>query len=159
MSQVKVLMVCTGNICRSPTAEGVLRHKLEEAGLGDRVLVDSAGTIDYHSGDPPDSRAVEQARRRGYDLSGQRARQLRHRDFEDFDLILCMDRGHLSQLRRNCPEARRDRLRLFLEFAPDLGLSEVPDPYYGGLADYDYALDLIEPGVAGLIEVLWRDFL
>ncbi len=159
MSQVKVLMVCTGNICRSPTAEGVLRHKLEEAGLGDRVLVDSAGTIDYHSGDPPDRRAVAQARLRGYDLSSQRARQLRLRDFEVFDLILCMDRGHLSQLRRGCPEARRDRLRLFLEFAPDLGLSEVPDPYYGELADYDYALDLIEPAVAGLIEALRRDFL
>ena len=159
MSEIKVLMVCTGNICRSPTADGVLRHKLAEAGLAGRVAVDSVGTMDYHVGDPPDSRAIERARLRGYDLTALRARQLSRADFEDFDLILCMDRGHLDRLGRLCPEHRRDRLRLFMDFAPDGLPAEVPDPYYGGLADYDYALDLIEPGVAGLIEALQRDYL
>jgi protein-tyrosine phosphatase len=163
VSEFKVLIVCTGNICRSPTAEGVLRHKLRDAGLDGRVAVDSAGTIDFHAGDPPDPRAILQAGRRGYDLSGLRARQIRPADFESFDLILCMDRGHHSELARLCPvglrEGLRERLRLFLDFAPGLGLEEVPDPYYGGLEDYDLALDLIEPGVAGLIEALERDFL
>ena len=158
-SVIKVLMVCTGNICRSPTADGVLRHKLAEAGLEGRVEVDSVGTMDYHAGDPPDARAIQQARLRGYDLSALRARRLRRADFEDFDLILCMDRGHLDTLGRLCPDDRRDRLRLFMDFAPEGSPAEVPDPYYGELADYDYALDLIEPGVAGLIEALQRDYL
>jgi protein-tyrosine phosphatase len=164
VSEFKVLIVCTGNICRSPTAEGVLRHKLRDAGLDGRVAVDSAGTIDFHAGDPPDPRAILQAGRRGYDLSDLRARQIRPGDFESFDLILCMDRGHMDrghygELARLCPVGLRERLRLFLDFAPGLGLEEVPDPYYGGLEDYDLALDLIEPGVAGLIEVIERDFL
>ncbi len=160
MSEVKVLFVCTGNICRSPTAEGVLRHKLAEAGLGERVSVDSAGTIDYHAGEPPDQRAIQRAARRGYELQDLRARQLRHADFKTFDLILCMDRGHFGQLDRLCPPQLAERVRLFLEYAGVAGLpAEVPDPYYGGDADYDYALDLIEPGVEGLIAALERDFL
>lgn len=160
MSEVKVLFVCTGNICRSPTAEGVLRHKLTEAGLDRRITVDSAGTIGFHCGDPPDPRAIDRARRRGYDLSAQRARPVQRHDFEAFDLLLCMDRGHCRELLGWCPEDRADRIRLLMEFAPDTGHGlEVPDPYYGGLADYDHALDLIEPAVEGLIEVLKRDFL
>jgi protein-tyrosine phosphatase len=160
VTEVNVLFVCTGNICRSPTAEGVLRHKLAEAGLDARVGVDSAGTIGFHSGEPPDHRAIERARRRGYDLSTLRARQIRRSDFEDFDLIVCMDRGHHAELRALCPEDSAGRVRVFMEFAPaaDRPL-DVPDPYYGGIADYDLALDLIEPGVAGLIEVLERDYL
>ncbi|MDH3595693.1 MAG: low molecular weight phosphotyrosine protein phosphatase [Rhodospirillales bacterium] len=160
MSEVKVLFVCTGNICRSPTAEGVLRHKLAEAGLGGRVSVDSAGTIGYHAGEPPDRRAIQRAARRGYDLQDQRARQLRREDFETFDLVLCMDRGHFRQLGRLCPPHLAERVKLFLEYAGVAGLpAEVPDPYYGRHADYDYALDLIEPGVEGLIVAIERDFL
>ena len=160
MSEIKVLFVCTGNICRSPTAEGVLRHKLIEAGLDGLVSVDSAGMIDYHVGNPPDRRAMQRAARRGYDLKDLRARQIRHADFETFDLLLGMDRGHFRQLARLCPPQFADRVKLFLEYAAVAGLpAEVPDPYYGGQGDYDYALDLIEPGVEGLIAALERDFL
>ena len=157
---IKVLFVCTGNICRSPTAEGVLRQKLIEAGLDRRVSVDSAGMIDYHAGNPPDRRAMQHAARRGYDLDDLRARQLRREDFERFDLLLGMDRGHFQQLSRLCPPQLADKVKLFLAYAAVTGLpAEVPDPYYGGEADYDYALDLIEPGVEGLIAALRRDYL
>ncbi len=160
VSQIRVLFVCTGNICRSPTADGVLRQKLAEAGLDGRVTVDSAGTIGFHSGAPPDPRAIRQAGLRGYDLSGLRARQIRRRDFEDFDLILCMDGGHRREMLELCPKGREDRIRLFMDYTPVADHpNEVPDPYYGDLADYDHALDLIEPAVAGLIEALKRDHL
>jgi protein-tyrosine phosphatase len=160
VAEVKVLFVCTGNICRSPTAEGVLRHKLAEAGLGGRVEVDSAGTIGYHAGEPPDRRAIERAALRGYDLRDQRARQLLSSDFETFDLILCMDHGHFGQLGRVCPPHLADRVKLFLAYAGVMDLpAEVPDPYYGELADYDRALDLIEPGVEGLVAAIERDYL
>lgn len=160
MSQVRVLMVCTGNICRSPTAEGVLRHKLADAGLDGRVTVDSAGTSDYHIGDPPDPRAISQARLRGYELSDLRARPLRPSDFEDFDLLLCMDHGHRKRLTGMCPADQQARIRMFLEFSEAAeGREEVPDPYTGGIADYDFALDLIEPGIEGLIAALKRDYL
>ncbi len=160
MSEIKVLFVCTGNICRSPTAEGVLRRKLAEAGLEERVSVDSAGMIDYHAGNPPDRRAIQHAARRGYDLEDLRARQLCRADFEAFDLLLGMDSGHFNQLVRLCPPPLAGRVKLFLEYAAVAGLpSEVPDPYYGGAADYDYALDLIEPGVEGLMAALQRDYL
>ena len=116
--------------------------------------------IDYHAGNPPDRRAMQHAARRGYDLEDLRARQLRREDFERFDLLLGMDRGHFQQLARLCPPPLADRVKLFLEYAAVAGLpTEVPDPYYGGAADYDYALDLIEPGVEELIAALERDFL
>ncbi len=141
-------------------AEGVLRHRLAERGLAARVTVDSAGLGNWHVGDPPDSRAIARAGLRGYDVSQQRARQFAHSDYHDFDLILGMDQGHLSAMTRRKPAEARARLHLFLEFAPgEIAGREVPDPYYGGLEDYDHALDLIEPGVAGLIEVLKRDYL
>jgi protein-tyrosine phosphatase len=116
--------------------------------------------IDYHAGEPPDRRAIQHAARRGYDLRDQRARQLGSADFETFDLLLGMDRGHFRQLARLCPPQFAERVKLFLEYAAVAGLpAEVPDPYYGGQEDYDYALDLIEPGVEGLIAALERDFL
>ena len=159
MKKVRVLFVCTGNICRSPTAEGVLRALAGDADLADRIEVDSAGTHGYHVGDPPDPRAIERARLRGYDLSELRARKFEVRDFEDFDLIVAMDRGHHGLLLSLCPTDRAARLHLFQDFATEAGPRDVPDPYYGGIADYDLALDLIEPGAAALLEVLKRDFL
>ncbi len=160
MADVRVLFVCTGNICRSPTAEGVLRHKLAAAGLGDRVVVESAGLVDWHVGDPPDPRAIARGRLRGYDLTALRARLFTPADYRGFDLILAMDRGHFDALMRNRPADARAQVHLFLDFAPEpLTAREVPDPYYGGAADYDRALDLIEPGVEGLISTLKRTHL
>ena len=162
MAEVGVLFVCTGNICRSPTAEGVARKLLIDAGLDARVTVDSAGLGGWHVGDPPDPRAIETARLRGYDLSAQRARRFGRADFDDFALIVGMDRGHVEQLRARRPKGAAGEVRLFLEFLasddPDFG-DDVPDPYYGGMADYELSLDLIERGLPGLIETLMRDFL
>ncbi|BAE49673.1 low molecular weight protein-tyrosine-phosphatase [Paramagnetospirillum magneticum] len=148
---VKVLFVCTGNICRSPTADGVFRALVAAEGLAERIGVDSAGTHAYHVGEPPDSRSAEAARRRGYELQDLRARQLKKSDFEEFDLLLAMDRGHLDLMARACPPERRDRLALFLSFAPQLGLKDVPDPYYGQGGGFERVLDMIEAGSAGLL--------
>ena len=131
-----ILFVCTGNICRSPTAEGVLRDLSEKAGL--ELHIESAGLGDWHVGDPPDERAQHYARNRGYDLSAQRARQVRPRDFDDFDLILAMDRGHLRSLQKMAPARHHAKIRLFVADA------EVPDPYYGGADGFEQVLDLIE---------------
>ncbi len=162
MAEVGVLFVCTGNICRSPSAEGVARKLLIDAGLDARVTVDSAGLGGWHAGDPPDPRAIESARRRGYDLSAQRARRFGRADFDDFALIVGMDRGHVAQLRARRPRGAAGEVHLFLEFLaaddPRFG-DDVPDPYYGGMADYELSLDLIERGLPGLIETLTRDFL
>jgi protein-tyrosine phosphatase len=149
-----VLFVCTGNICRSPTAEAVLRHLAREAGLDPPLRVDSAGTHGYHAGEPPDERAQEHARRRGYDLQGRRARRIVTQDFAEYDLVLAMDRGHLRILERLCPPQERHKLRLFMEFAPALGVHEVPDPFYGGPEEFERALDMIEAAARGLLESL-----
>mgnify|MGYP001810359147 CR=1 FL=1 len=151
---VKLLFVCTGNICRSPTAHGVMRALVAQAGLADRVAVESAGTHAYHVGEAPDPRSVAAARRRGYDLSDLRARQVRAADFATFDLILAMDHGHLAQLRRACPPLKHDRLRLFLSYAPHLGIDEVADPYYGGPEGFERVLDEVEAAARGLLESL-----
>ncbi|MFP5517234.1 MAG: low molecular weight protein-tyrosine-phosphatase, partial [Alphaproteobacteria bacterium] len=129
---VKVLFVCTGNICRSPTAEGVFRHLAEHAGLGRHVIADSAGTQSYHVGEPPDPRTQRAALARGVDLSALRARKVSVVDFSRFDHILAMDHGHLAQLRRIAPPGTTAAIRLFLDDAPGLEGGEVPDPYYGG---------------------------
>lgn len=150
----KVLFVCTGNICRSPTAEGVFRHQVREAGLEHAIATDSVGLGGWHVGEPPDSRAVGAARRRGIDLSGIRARQITARDFTEFDLLLAMDRGHYRDLARRCPADRADRVRMFLEAAPGEAATDVPDPYYGAAADFEHALDLIEAGARGWVERL-----
>ena len=150
----RVLMVCMGNICRSPTAEGVLRRKLEQAGLHAAVEVDSAGTHGWHEGAPPDPRSQEHASRRGYDLSRLRARPVRDADFDSFDLILAMDRDNLSALKDDCPGPHLQKLRLLMEFAP-VGLgSVVPDPYYGTSRDFDRVLDLVEAACDGVVEYL-----
>jgi len=144
-------MVCTGNICRSPIAESVLRRRLEEASLEQAILVDSAGTHDYHVGEPPDERAQRHAARRGYDLSQRRARQVSIQDFERFDLVLAMDRGHLRILQRLCPQSERHKLRLLMEFAQDWREREVPDPYYGGAEGFEQVLDMAEAAALGLL--------
>jgi protein-tyrosine phosphatase len=146
-----VLMVCMGNICRSPTAEGVLRHKLREAGLEGRVAVDSAGTHGYHAGSPPDERSCEHALARGYDLSAQRARQVRALDFERFDLLLAMDRQNLELLHDECPPRHRHKVRRLMEFAPSALGDEVADPYDGGEAGFEAVLDQVESACGGLL--------
>jgi len=150
-------MVCSGNICRSPTAEAVLRARLAAAGLADQVQVDSAGTQDYHRGSPPDARAVARAAARGYDLQALRARLLVDADFERFDLLLAMDRGHLDLMQRRCPPEGRRRIALLMGFAPGLAPDdEVPDPYYGSVAAFDRVLDLVEPACDALLRDLQR---
>jgi protein-tyrosine phosphatase len=135
---MRVLMVCLGNICRSPTAEAVLRAKLEAAGLAERVVVDSAGTGDWHIGSPPDPRSQRHAAKRGYDLSALRGRQVAEADFRRFDLILAMDEDNLADLQRLAPESTScAELRLFADTA-------VPDPYAGGAAGFEQVLDLVE---------------
>jgi protein-tyrosine phosphatase len=144
-------MVCTGNICRSPTAEGVFRHLVREAGLQDRISIDSAGTHDYHVGSPPDERSQHHARRRGYELSDLRARQVQELDFARFDLILAMDHENLALLQADCPAQHLHKLRRLMEFAP-AGLSDVvADPYYGGKQGFETVLDHIEAACAGLL--------
>ena len=151
-----VLMVCMGNICRSPTAEGVFRHMAEEAGLLDELTIDSAGTHDYHVGNQPDSRAQEAARRRGYDLSSLRARQVDVQDFARFDYILAMDQENLASLQRICPPEHRHKVRLFLSYSGRFADAEVPDPYYGGRDGFDKVLDMVEDGVQGLLDEIRR---
>ena len=148
---VKVLFVCLGNICRSPTAEGVFHHLVEKRGLGGRVTVDSAGTGAWHIGSPPDRRAQAAARRRGVDLSGQRARQAKTGDFHRFDYILAMDADNHRNLAKMCPPGEEHRLHLFLDFAPKLKTSDVPDPYYGGDGGFEAVLDMIEAASEGLL--------
>jgi protein-tyrosine phosphatase len=153
---VRILFVCLGNICRSPTAEAVFRAVAAREAPDMTLEIDSAGTAGYHVGEAPDRRTREAAARRGYDLSALRARVVEPRDFEYFNLILAMDRENLRALERRAPTHARERLRLFLEFAPDAGVSEVPDPYYGGPNGFEHVLDLIESAARGLIEHLRR---
>lgn len=149
---IRVLFVCTGNICRSPTAEGVFRHLVAEHGLDGRIEVDSAGMYAYHVGEPPDERSQAAALRRGVDLSAQRARKVRPRDFDEFDLLLAMDRGHHAELMSIAPADAHGKVAMFLEFAPHLGAADVPDPYYGGGAGFEQVLDLIEGAAAALLD-------
>ncbi|HZH26807.1 MAG TPA: low molecular weight protein-tyrosine-phosphatase [Azospirillaceae bacterium] len=147
-----VLFVCTGNICRSPTAEGVFRVLAAESGLGALVGTGSAGTHDYHVGEPPDPRSQAVAARHGIDISGQRARLLAASDFSRHELLVAMDRGHEAVLRRRCPPDRADRIRLFMDYLPGEGLRDVPDPYYGKAADFERAFDLIARGARAIVE-------
>jgi len=141
---IRILFVCMGNICRSPMAQGVLEKRICEERLQDRVQVDSAATHHYHIGESPDRRGVAAARRRGVEIGGQRARAVDNGDFEDFDLILAMDAENERKLRAICPPRYSDRLKLVLEYAPDLRDREVPDPYYGGRQGFEKVLDMLD---------------
>ena len=154
-----VLFVCMGNICRSPTADGVFRQKVLDHGLGHAVRVDSAGTHNYHPGSPPDERSQKAAFKRGYDLSALRARQVQDADFETFDLILAMDNDNLALLQDDCPPRHRHKLRRLTEFCQTLSSPVVPDPYYGGAGGFEHVLDLVEDACEGLLAHVRRQVL
>lgn len=147
----RILMVCMGNICRSPTAEAVCRAKIRERLLN--IEVDSAGTIGYHQGDKPDSRAMAAGKRRGLSFDGMRARQVIDADFEYFDLILAADNSNLADLRRRCPPEYQYKLKLMLSYG-DCDTDEVPDPYYGGEQGFEFVIDLLEESMEALLEQL-----
>lgn len=151
---VKILFVCMGNICRSPTAEGVFRHHVERHNLQHAVFIDSAGTHSYHIGNQPDRRAQEAARARGVDLSTLRARRVSSNDFEHFDYILAMDRPNYEDLCQDCPEEYRHKVQLFMSYAEGVGETEVPDPYYGAKKGFEYVLDLVEAASEGLLKAI-----
>jgi len=159
--KVSVLFVCMGNICRSPTAEGVFVHKVREAGLSERIRIDSAGTHAYHVGNPSDPRSQQAASRRGYDLSPLRARKVAAPDFSSFDYVLAMDEDNLAILRSLMPAESRAHVGLFMEFAPGAAEREVPDPYYGGERGFEQVLDMVEAAAEGLLQSIcarrgWR---
>ncbi len=148
---VKVLFVCMGNICRSPTGQGVFEKVVADAGLSHVISIDSAGTHSYHVGHPPDPRAQEAALKRGVDLSTQRARRVSEADFFEFDYVLAMDESNYADLSELATPDTKQRLHLFLSFAPHLNKREVPDPYYGGTQGFERVLDLIEEAAEGLL--------
>ena len=151
-----VLFVCMGNICRSPIAEGVFRHAAAQAGLLERVQIDSAGTHGYHAGEPPDRRAVLAAKSRGYDIAGIRARQLEREDFARFDWIFAMDQANMRTLVEMRPRDYAGHLGLYLDLAPEVGAREMPDPYYGGPEGFERVLDLTERVTPALLAKLTR---
>lgn len=155
--QVSVLFVCMGNICRSPTAEGAFTKLINERRLSGRFRIDSAGTHDYHIGKSPDPRSRQAAASRGIDLSRLRARQVRPADFEEFDYILAMDADNLRDLKALCPDPQTCRVGLLLDYAPHLGVREVPDPYFGGPQGFERVLDLVEVAALGLLDAVLQE--
>jgi protein-tyrosine phosphatase len=141
-----------GNICRSPTAEGVFRRQVSEADQSDNIIIDSAGTHDYHIGKSPDRRAQQAALHRGYDLSGLRGRQVSISDFQEFDYVLAMDKANLANLLQICPPQEQHKLKLFMEFSKGFSQHEVPDPYYGGNEGFENVLNMVEDAASGLLE-------
>lgn len=158
MKTVRVLFVCMGNICRSPTAEGVFRHVVAQAGLAEQVRTDSAGTHAYHVGEPPDGRAQSTAVSRGLDISDLRARRVQASDFSEFDYVIAMDRDNLSNLIHEAPAELRSRIHLFLDFAPQRKESEVPDPYYGGQQGFEKVFDMVEAASEGLLNEIRQQY-
>lgn len=154
MKKIKVLFVCMGNICRSPTAEGVFTKLIEEEGLSHLFEIDSAGTHAYHVGEQPDLRAQKAARERGVELQHLQARKVIYGDFEDYDYLLVMDDDNYSILLEACPEDHRGKISYLLDHAPHLGTREVPDPYYGGRYGFERVLDLVEEAAAGFLNRL-----
>jgi protein-tyrosine phosphatase len=152
MTQAKILFVCTGNICRSPTAEGVARAIAKRRGLAERFLIASAGTHSYHVGDPPDARSTQFAAKRGYDLSRQRARRLEIADFYEFDYLLAMDQGHLRLMNAQRPADATARVALFTSLSKLYANQSVPDPYYGGDNGFEEVLDMIEEATERLFD-------
>lgn len=148
---IRVLFICMGNICRSPTAEAVFRQYVVNAGLSERISIDSAGTHDYHIGDAPDLRTQRAAQQRGYDMSGLRGRQVEQGDFHRFDYVLAMDHANLAILQRLTPPDSRTQAKLFLDYARHHAEREVPDPYYGGAEGFERVLDMVEDAAEGLL--------
>lgn len=156
---VSVLFVCTGNICRSPTAEGVFRAMVAARGLSGAISVDSAGTGAWHEGEPPDERSQEAATRRGIDISDQRARKVTKADFKEFDLIMAMDRGHHRDLSRLCPWGEERRIQMFLGYAPELDILDMPDPYVGDGDGFEKVFDMVEACSRGLLAEIREKYL
>ena len=156
MSKVSVLFVCMGNICRSPTAQGVFENLVRSYGLEQDIYIDSAGTHAYHVTEPPDLRAQEAARRRGLDLSQQRSRQINVEDFDAFDYVLVMDRTNWKDLQAIAAPEQQQRIQLFMQFATRWHTDEVPDPYYGGTNGFERVLDMTEDAAAGLLTHIRR---
>ncbi|VVE87806.1 low molecular weight protein-tyrosine-phosphatase [Pandoraea bronchicola] len=157
MRKTSVLFVCMGNICRSPSADGIFRYRLAEAGLTELIAVDSAGTHSYHIGHAPDARTQAAAQRRGYDLSALRARRVEAGDFENFEWIVAMDNANAAELSARCPAEYRHKIVRLMDFATRHDAAEVPDPYYGGAQDFETVLDYIEDGLDGLLARLTED--
>ena len=156
---IKVLFVCMGNICRSPTAEGVFTKLVAEEGLDEHIEVDSAGTHAYHVGEPPDPRAQKSAMARDIEISHLRARRAVRDDFECFDYVVAMDQDNYQILAGLCPPGQENKLHLFLDFAPHLSIREVPDPYYGGVKGFERVLDMVEEASRGLLEQIRKQHL
>ena len=156
---VSVLFVCTGNICRSPTAEGVFRAMVAAQGLSGVITMDSAGTGSWHEGEPPDERSQEAAARRGIDISGQRARKVTKADFKEFDLIMALDRGHHHNLSRLCPRGEEHRIQMFMGYAPELGILDMPDPYVGDGDGFENVFDMVEICSRGLLTEIRENLL
>ena len=153
-STVSILFICMGNICRSPSAEWMLKQKVAEAGLTKHIHIESAGTSFFHDGKPADARSLEIAKKRGIDLSEHRARVLNPKDFDTHDYILVMDKQNYKETLQLCPPGKEKKVRYFLEFAPEMNTEEVPDPYYGGVEGFDKVLDLLDAACDGLITYL-----
>lgn len=151
MKKHRILFVCMGNICRSPTAHGVFRNLVREEGLDEVIEIDSAGTHAYHVGNPPDRRAQATATTRGIDLSDLRARKVAPEDFAQYDFVIAMDQENYISLSQQCPMEHVDKIHLFMDFAPEMRTREVPDPYYGGAQGFERVFDLVEAASRGLL--------
>ena len=157
MKRYSILFVCMGNICRSPTAHGVFQKKVIDHGLAQQIQVDSAGTHNYHPNSPPDERSQEHAKKRGYDLSTLRARQIQDADFERYDLILAMDWDNLALIQEGCPPEHQTKVRRLMEYRIFQVGEVVPDPYYGGVQGFEHVLDLVEDACDGLLHHVQRE--